>query len=174
MPAPLTLKIFESTAHRPKATLVSSAAANERYSAADGVGVDRDKESIEDWWPQDGEYRASHRFRFRVAEYLKGSGASEITVTARTLGTYGTEALALKAATDSLGERDTSRDTHEAVLFIWEPTSSAEFRFLRSGPYPSLHYTIDTLNRVWLPAKDPPASGGRVFLASDDSSLLVL
>ena len=172
VPAPLRLKIFESTAI-VRATLVSSAAATERYSAADGVGVDRDKESIEDWWPQDGEYRASHRFGFRVAEYLKGSGALEITVAARTLGTYGTEAQALQAATDSLGERDTSRDTHEAILFLWEPTSSAEFRFLRSGPYPSLHYTIDTMNRVWLPAKDTPAAGDESS-SSDDSSLLYL
>ena len=172
VPAPLRLKIFESTAII-RASLVSSAASTERYSAADGTGVDRDKESIEDWWPQDGEDRAVHRFRFRVTEYLKGSGASEITVSARTLGTYGTEALALKAASDSLGERDTSRDTHEAVLFLWEPTSSAEFRFLRSGPYPSLHYTIDTLNRVWLPSKDPPASGNGSS-SPDDSSLLFL
>ena len=112
-----------------------------------------------------------------MIEYLKGSGASEIAVTARTFSTRGTEEQALQVATDSLGERDTSRDSHEAILFLWEPASDGAstdaFYFLRSGPYPSLHYTIDTMNRVWLPAKDPPAAEG-MSSSTDGSSLLFL
>ena len=173
-PAPLRLRIFEASAI-VRASLISSAAGAVRYSEA--LGLDLDGEPLTSFnvifdklgpggWPEDGEYRAAHTFRFRVIEYLKGSGASEIAVTARTFSTRGTEEQALQVATDSLGERDTSRDGHEAILFLWEPASDGAstdaFYFLRSGPYPSLHYTIDTMNRVWLPAKDPPGSRGGV------------
>ena len=182
-PAPLRLRIFEASAI-VRASLISSAAGEVRYSEA--LGLDLDGEPLTSFnvifdklgpggWPEDGEYRAAHTFRFRVIEYLKGSGASEIAVTARTFSTRGTEEQALQVATDSLGERDTSRDSHEAILFLWEPASDGAstdaFYFLRSGPYPSLHYTIDTMNRVWLPAKDPPAAEGESS-TSDDSAPL--
>ena len=104
----------------------------------------------------------------------------------RTGGTRGTEAEALQVATDSLAERDTSRDTHEAILFLGEryrdgtaaavaESSQPEstFQFLLSGPYPTLQYTVDTLNRVWLPAKDPPAPAGTAS-SSDDTAPLFL
>ena len=176
-PAPLRLRIFEASAI-VRATLISSSTEAVRYSAADGIDVDVDKLIYEDGWrPIDGEYRAAHTFRFKVTEYLKGSGASEITVTARTFSTHGTEEQALQVATDWLGERDTSRDAHEALLFLGEPASDGAsndaFHFLRSGPYHSLHYTIDTMNRVWLPAKNPPAAKGESS-SSDDSSLMFL
>ena len=199
-PAPLRLKIFDSYAI-VRATLISSAAEADRYSASFGgpgefhwgrwVVTFRDRELRipgfpGDSFPVDGEYRAVHAFRFRVIEYLKGAGASEITVRTRTNGTRGTEVEALQVATDSLAERDTSRDTHEAILFLGERyrdgTAEAaagssqpedEFQFLLSGPYPPLQYTIDTLNRVWLPAKDPPAPE-ETGSSSDDSALLFL
>ena len=156
IPAPLRLRIYEATAI-VRATLITSSATTEHYSAADGTGIKETNKGSGERLPVDGEHRAVHSFRFRVTEYLKGSGASEITVTVRSVGTHGTEAEALQVAGDSLAERGTLRDTHEAILFLWEPMSNEEFRFLRSGPYPSLHYTIDTLNRVWLPAKYPPS-----------------
>ena len=199
-PAPLRLKIFDSYAI-VRATLITSAAEAERYSAAfGGPGEypwgrwtpsfkDREYRAPEfpgDSLPVDGEYRAVHSFRFRVIEYLKGSGALEITVRTRTNGTRGTEAEALKVARDSLAERDTSRDTHEAILFLGERyrdgTAAAiaessqpedEFQFLLSGPYPPLQYTIDTVNRVWLPSKEPPAPAGTTT-SSDTSALLFL
>ena len=121
--------------------------------------------------PVDGEYRAEHRFRFRVTEYLKGTGPSEITVMARTYCTHGTEAEALQVARDWLGERDTSRDAHEAIVFLGKSVSNDAFHFLRSGPYHSLHYMVDTMNLVWLPAKDPPAAEEESS-SPDDSSLL--
>ena len=199
-PAPLRLKIFDSYAI-VRATLISSAAESEQYSAEFGgpgefpwgrwIASARDKDSRSpgfpsDSLPVDGEYRAMHTFRFRVIEYLKGSGASEITVRARTNGTRGTEAKALQVARDTLAERDTSRDIHEAILFLGEryrdgtaeavaESSPPEdvFQFLLSGPYGPLQYTIDTLNRVWLHAKDPPAAEGESS-DEDDSALLFL
>ena len=171
-PAPLRLRIFKTTAI-VRASLISSSATTVLYSAADGTGIDKDTEGSGEPLPVDGEYRAVHSFRFRVTEYLKGSGASEIVVTAMSLGSHETEALAMQVAMDSLASRDTSRDTHEAILFLWEPTSNNAFHFLWSGPYPLLHYTIDTLNRVWLPAKEPPAPVG-VSSSSDNSSRLFL
>ena len=200
-PAPLRLKIFDSYAI-VRATLISSAAESEQYSAEFGgpgefpwgrwIASARDKDSRSpgfpsDSLPVDGEYRAMHTFRFRVIEYLKGSGASEITVRARTNGTRGTEAKALQVARDTLAERDTSRDTHEVILFLGEryrdgtaeavaagsSQPESEFQFLLSGPYGPLQYTIDTLNRVWLPAKDPPTDEGESS-DEDDSAVLFL
>ena len=186
-PAPLRLRIFEASAI-VRASLISSSAGAVRYSEALGLDLDGEplasfnvvfnKIGLEDsLWPVDGEYRAAHTYRFRVTEYLKGSGASEITVTARTFSTHGTEAQALQVATDSLAERDASRDAHEAVLFLWklasDGASTDAFHFLRSGPYNSLQYTIDTMNRVWLPAKEPPPAEG-MSSSTDDSSLLFL
>ena len=184
-PAPLRLKIFEASAI-VRASLISSAAGAVRYSEA--LGLDLDGEPLTSFdvvddklgpggWPVDGEYRAAHTYRFRVTEYLKGSGASEIAVTARTFSTRGTEAQALQVATESLAERDTSRDAHEAILFLWKPASDGAstdaFYFLRSGPYPPLQYTINTLNRVWLPAKEPPPAES-MSSSTGDSSLLFL
>ncbi len=201
-PAPLRLKIFDSDAI-VRATLISSAARAEPYSAAFGgpgefpwgrwvPGIKDEYKAYrgpgfpDDSLPVEGEYRAVHTFQFRVIEYLKGSGASEITVQARTNGTRGTEAEAMQVATASLSQRDTSRDTHEAILFLGERyrdgTAAAvgessqpesKFQFLLSGPYPPLQYTIDTLNRVWLPAKDSPAPAGTAS-STDDSTLLFL
>ena len=199
-PAPLRLKIFDSYAII-RATLIESGAEAELYSAEFGgpgkfpwgrwLPGYKNKEFRspgfpDDSLPVDGEYRAVHTFRFRVTEYLKGSGASEITVRTRTNGTRGTEAEALQVATASLAERDTSRDTHEAILFLGERyrdgTAEAvaessqpegEFQFLLSGPYGPLQYTIDTLNRVWFLAKDPPAPAGTTS-STDDSALLFL
>ncbi len=74
-------------------------------------------------------------------------------------------------ARDWLRERDTSRDSHEAIVFLGKSVSDDAFHFLRSGPYHSLHYMVDTMNRVWLPAKDPPTAE-RESSSSDDSSLL--
>ena len=132
-PAPLRLRILDASAI-VRASLISSSAGAVRYSEA--LGLDLDGEPLTSFdvvfnklglgdprWPEDGEYRPAHTFRFRVIEYLKGSGASEITVTARTFSTHGTEAQALQVATDSLAERDTSRDAHEAVVFLWKPPS---------------------------------------------------
>lgn len=131
-PSPLRLKIFDSYAI-VRATLISSATEAERYSAEFGgpgefpwgrwvpsikeeYKASRGPGFPDDPLPVEGEYRAVHTFQFRVIEYLKGSGASEITVRARTNGTRGTEAQALQIATDSLAERDTSSDTHEAFF----------------------------------------------------------
>ena len=74
-------------------------------------------------------------------------------------------------ARDWLEERDMSQDAHEAILFLGKSVSDDAFHFLRSGPYHSLHHTIDTLNRVWFPAKDPPTTAA-TSSSSDDSSLL--
>ena len=172
VPAPLRLRIFEASAI-VRASLITSSVEAVRYSAVSGIDVDESRLGVGDTYPVDGEYRAVQTFRFNVHEYLKGSGGSEITATARTFGTHGTEAQATEVARGSLAERDTSRDVHEAILFLWEPASNDAFQFLRSGPYPSLHYTIDTLNRVWLPSQNPLAYGGGSS-SPDDSSHLYL
>ena len=87
--------------------------------------------------------------RFKVLEYLKGSGASEITVNAN-------PAL-----------RNTSYDKREAILFLSQPSSGASgksgssngtFTFT-TAHYNAPGYTIDTLDPAWLPAETPVTSG---------------
>ncbi len=85
MPAPLRLRIFEASAI-VRASLMSSSAEAVSYSKAYGLDLDGDEltsfnEAInklglgDSSRPVGGEYRAAHTFRFRVSEYLKGSGA---------------------------------------------------------------------------------------------------
>ena len=123
---------------------------------------------------------AVHKFRFRVIEHLKGTSTAEIAVTEHSDRSYLTTEEALEAASVSLAERNTAWDTHEAILFLVDgdqagvvgTAPSDTFRLLRSGPYLSFDYTIDKLNRVWLPAKDPPAAAGQADTPA--SSLLFL
>ena len=88
----------------------------------------------------------SGELRFRVAEYLKGTGQSEIVVTA-------------EAAT-----RNTTWDDREAILFLTLPEgqgvtgaqgagSTREFAFTDAHYKSPGGYTIDTLDPAWLPAE---------------------
>ena len=86
----------------------------------------------------------THSLRFRAIEYLKGSGPAEITVHAST------------------GERNTTWDEREAVLFLRLPESredsgasdsDAEFVFTDAHYKNPEGYTIDTLDPAWLPAQ---------------------
>ena len=113
-------------------------------------------------------------FRFRVVEYLKGSGGDELTV--RVLATSRRDyiiapnanaALALMMAQSRLAERDTRWDDREAVAFLRPSPISAEsgaYEFTHRGDWsPSLNdYAVTSdygnsyvPNRAWLPAVAP-------------------
>ena len=113
-------------------------------------------------------------FRFRVMEYLKGSGDSELTV--RVLATDRRDyiiapnvnaALALMMAQSRLAERDTRWDDREAVAFLRPSPNSAEagaYEFTYRGDWsPALNdYAVTSdynnsyvPNRAWLPAVAP-------------------
>ena len=127
---------------------------------------------VRNYPPDDGRDPApAFAFRFRVVEYLKGSGDAELTV--RVLATGRRDyiiapnvnaALALMMAQSRLAERDTRWDDREAVVFLRPSPISAEsgaYEFTHRGDWsPSLNdYAVTSdydnsyvPNRAWLPA----------------------
>ena len=113
-------------------------------------------------------------FRFRVIEYLKGSGGDELTVRARAgypyIGSirYIDEPTpdadaALRTAKHMLAQRDARWDDREALVFLNPSDAPKEagvynFAWRFSGPTPSDHYTVTSAdNKAWLPASAPPS-----------------
>ena len=117
-------------------------------------------------------YKATHRFRFRVIEYLKGTGASDIVVTERSSDSYITEAEALRTAEDALeeeGNKELDQGSAEAVLFLEEDNVSGvtgasgqqtAFTF-KEWIWGDLQYRINTLNKAWLPSQESSGVGGQ-------------
>ena len=112
-------------------------------------------------------YRPLQTLRFTVHEYLKGSGPSEAVVVVRGAHTYLTEVEARRAA----NRRNTTWDDREAVLFLSTPASlgaagasvgsqsAGSFTFfLNNYTDTPFDYSVDTLSRVWLPARDAPGT----------------
>lgn len=106
-------------------------------------------------------------FRFRVVEYLKGSGDDELTVRVVALDRYDSiiypdanEALTLMTAQSRLDERDTHWDGREAVVFLRPSPISAEaesgvYEFADRGdlsPRLDSYDIASSRNRAWLPA----------------------
>ena len=117
-------------------------------------------------------YKAIHQFRFKVIEYLKGTGAAEIVVTERSGNSYITEEEALRIAEDALeeeGNKELDQGSEEAVLFLeangaggvgGASAEQAAFEF-REWEWDDFKYRINTLNKVWLPSQDNPEVGGQ-------------
>ena len=145
-----------------RASLLSAAAATETVPSDAGVA---------------STYRPVQELRFRVHEYLKGSGPAEVLVALRGRHTYLTAAEALQAATESVSDRNTTWDGREGVLFLnplrlpYSPagdsngsdpgsgdraTTAPAFAFTLSNPevQSEWDYAVDTLSRAWLPARD--------------------
>ena len=94
--------------------------------------------------------------RFRVVEFLKGSGPSEIAISSPT------------------GGRDTSYDDRDAVLFLTAPagaagasgSTAAAFEFTESiyetyrGAFP-IGYGINNKDRAWMPATSSGGASGQ-------------
>ena len=125
--------------------------------------------------PDNGGYRPVQELRFTTHEYLKGTGPATLLVAVRGGTTYATEAGARAAADFAIAGRVTTRDARQAVLFLrtahptyapvgtgaTETTEAAgALAFMRSNPnQSSWAYSVDTLSRAWLPARDPPSEG---------------
>ena len=156
------------------ASLVSVAAGVQTISGDEGVAPT---------------YRPKQLLRFRAYEYLKGTGPDEFVVEvldysggvyiggSRYEG-YLTEADAMTAASALVSQRNTAYDDKSGVLFLFGPLaappspeeeasgdvgaeSTPILRFLSAHPsvQSSFEYSIDTLSRAWLPAKDAPTGG---------------
>ena len=132
-------------------------------------------------------------FRFRVIEYLKGSGGDELTVRAFAehmysgIYRYFTDTptpdadAALRTAKSSLAQRDARWDDREALVFLNPSVAPKEagvynFAWRYSGPTPSDHYAVTSAdNKAWLPASalpsgDAAAEPGYLTYASSPES----
>ncbi len=135
---------------------------------------------------QDGDvYRPGQILRFRSSEYLKGTGPVEFVVEIPIVEfEASTSAKALELARAYIGLRNTSYDQRPGILYLKGPLSAATIgegqsdtslsrstsssttafnfaseEFLATS---SWEYSIDTIARVWMPAKnDPPTSTSR-------------
>ena len=124
--------------------------------------------------PDGGGYRPVQELRFTTHEYLKGSGPATLLVAVRGGETYATEAAARAAADAAVARRVTTWDNRQGMLFLrtahptyapvgtgaTETTEAAgALAFVLSNPnQSSWAYSVDTLSRAWLPARDPPAA----------------
>ncbi len=144
------------------ASLLSAAADTETVRSGQGVAPT---------------YRALQTLRFRVHEYLKGTGPNEIAVAVRSLHSYLTEAEAQRVAAAQVSQRSTAWDDRRGVLFLktllpplppdegasGTSASSLTLEFTLSNHYvqSEWEYSIDTLSRAWLPAQESAGASGQ-------------
>ena len=130
-------------------------------------------------------YRPGQILRFRSSEYLKGTGPTEFVVEVPIVEfEANTSAKALEIARDYFARRNASYDQRPGILFLRGPLTAATIdqgqsdtsrsrsdsssttafnfasdEFLATS---SWEYSIDTIERVWMPAKiEPPSSTSR-------------
>ena len=139
-------------------------------------------------WPNEGDtaYRNALEFQFKALEYLKGSGGTELVAVAPDdHAIFSTRPEAGAGAEDFLGERDTSWDAREAIVFLTDdepdrPSTQQPDRYLLWGLrnfYGHDVYTISSsLNKVWLPAASAssPAPADQVRASSGGAQRFLL
>ena len=118
-----------------------------------------------------------NNLRFRAVEYLKGAGAAEFTVAVAPLAysetTHATRQEAQRVAEEQLAARNTTWDNREGVLFLTHGTWGASGSSGSSGATEPLRfalrgvsrsrwdYSLDKLERAWLPAQSAAGSSGQ-------------
>ena len=118
-----------------------------------------------------------NNLRFKAVEYLKGTGAAEFTVAVAPFAypgnTHSTRQDAQHSAEEQLSTRNTTWDNKEGVLFLTRGTWSAygasgssgseePLRFAWRGVSKSpWNYSLNKLERVWLPAQSAAGAGGQ-------------
>ena len=127
-------------------------------------------------------YRPVLTMTFRASEYLKGTGPNQFAVELRSEGYetyridgqlydgYLTESDALAEATRLTTERNTKYDDRLGILFLMGPitpvpqsegesTSTNTYNFVLHQREGSFDYSVDTVSRTWLPAKNALSNG---------------
>ena len=120
--------------------------------------------------------------RFTAHEYLKGSGPTTLLVVVRGIHTYLTAAEAQADADFAVARRVTVWDNRQGVLFLQTPAepytaaaasaSASSLQFTRSNFHREQEwdYSVDTLSRAWLPARD--AGGAEGSTGTSDSAFI--
>ena len=126
-------------------------------------------------------YRPVQELRFTAHEYLKGAGPTELLVVVRAYHTFLTEAAAREQVDFAVARRVTAWDDRQGVLFLGTPaqpygsaaasggasgaaesSSASALQFTQSNWDQSpWDYSVDTLSRAWLPARDPGGATGQ-------------
>ena len=139
--------------------------------------------STEPGWPG---WKAVLEFRFRVHEYLKGSGPNQVNAIVTESHTYNSEAEAQDWAPKLLAAHDSRWDNREAILFLAAETYRlSDFSTSRlwlgildlpvwvDDP-PDDGYSLRSYwQRLWLPAVSEPSNDAQ-GASSNDSTLFLL
>ena len=115
-------------------------------------------------------------FVFQVDEYLKGDGPSQITVDDYAEHNFESIEEAVFSAESRLRFRNSAWDDREAVIFLKVPNYHETLSYDAKGiynfasPIPKIHggYHLDSINKVWLPAKDGDSQGEGPYLADSE------
>ena len=123
-------------------------------------------------------YLPVQELRFTVHEYLKGSGPTTLLVVVRGIHTYLSAAQAQADADFAVARRVTAWDDRQGVLFLQTPAepytpaaagggavgsaSESSRQFTRSNFHREQEwdYSVETLSRAWLPARDAGGAAG--------------
>ena len=122
-------------------------------------------------------------FRFRVVQYLKGSGPNEITAFVHTI--WDTEAQARASLEKQSASHDTRWDDRDAIVFLqsdWDeglpslPTAGRyRMGWMWAGDNEDAYTVASRWSKLWLPAAQSSSAGGnrgRSATASDPLFLL--
>ena len=139
-------------------------------------------------------YRPVQELRFTVHEYLKGTGPAALVVVVRGTHTFLTEAEARADADFAVARRVTAWDDRQGVLFLQTPaqpyasatagggaagaagsSSAPSLQFTRSNFYREQEwdYSVDTLSRAWLPAREAGGATGQTRAADAAGTVFI-
>ena len=130
-------------------------------------------------------------FRFRVLEYLKGSGPNEIGgIVYRTEhdgGFWDTRESALAGAANMVAAHDSRWDQREAVVFLWSDDYIddriqlatgqywfGQMAYYTSGEYTDAYSVSSIIRKAWLPEAAQPAGAGDNARASTNGKVFLL
>ena len=116
------------------------------------------------------DYIAALNYRFRVLEYLRGSGGNELVAVVTDSGeTFSWRASAIRRAQALKDRRDTQWDSREAIIFLeddvpWLPSTGRADRYWLglvsfSRPWEDYYTIASRWGKEWLPATSSGASG---------------
>ena len=128
-------------------------------------------------------YRPAIVFQFPVTEYLKGNGEDALSVEFPFAGssgahTYLTQEEAQSALTKQLANRNSTWDNRDAALFLKVDASRSDvnadgavdtpptYRFVRNTHN---DYTIDKVNKPWLPVAESEWDGEPVYILDSET-----